>query len=45
MSGKIVTEDIYAEMVVDRREEAVHESDEPPGRVECDGYRKQDDTA
>ena len=45
VNGEIITEDIYAEMDVDRREEAVDESDEPPGRVERDGYREQDDTA
>jgi hypothetical protein len=44
-SDRIITEDIYAEMDVDRREEAIDESDEPPGRVECDCYWEQDDTA
>lgn len=39
------TEDIDAEMDVDRGEEAVDDADEPPGGVECDGNGEQDDTA
>ena len=36
---------MYAEVNVDGREEAVDEADEPPGRVEGDGDREQDDAA
>ena len=39
------TEEMYAEVDVDGREEAVDEADEPPGRVEGDGDREQDDAA
>lgn len=43
--NELRTEDIDAEMDVDRGEEAVDDADEPPGGVECDGNGEQDDTA
>lgn len=45
MVDELRTEDIDAEMDVDRGEEAVDDADEPPGGVECDGNGEQDDTA